>query len=114
MVSKSPDKKQAQIIDAATGTLEDTPGDFGTCGKDGRRIDLSNLRDVRLEMARVYRQSDAGVIKTQDATRRVFILRQIGDILHHAELEQRVIDLEERMARQIAQRGHAGLPARLN
>jgi hypothetical protein len=47
-------------------------------------------------MAHVYREVDAGRLKSQEGTRRVYILRQIGDLIVAAELEKRVIDLEER------------------
>jgi hypothetical protein len=38
-------------------------------------------------MAYVYRQDDCGNLEAQGGTRRVYILRQIGDILTVAELE---------------------------
>ena len=46
-----------------------------------RRIDLSSLRDIRLELAHVYRQMDAGDIPAQDGTRRAFVLKAIADVL---------------------------------
>ena len=46
-----------------------------------RRIDLSTLRDVRLEMAACYRAVDGGTIGSQDGSRRVFMLRQIADVI---------------------------------
>ena len=61
-----------------------------------RRIDLSNLKDVRLELAHVYRQMDAGAIESQDGTRRAYVLRQIHDVIVSAELERRIAELEER------------------
>jgi hypothetical protein len=61
-----------------------------------RRIDLSTLRDVRLELAYLYRQIDAGKIASQDGTRRAYILRQIADVLTVAEIERRLEELEER------------------
>jgi hypothetical protein len=94
------DEKQGETFDVQTGKLDPPP----------RRIDLSSLRDVRLEMAHVYREVEAGRLKSQEGTRRVYILRQIGDIIVAAELEKRVIDLEERYE----QRGQRALPARLN
>ena len=74
-----------------------------------RRIDLSTLRDVRLEMAACYRAVDAGTIGSQDGSRRVFMLRQIADVIVNAELERRVSELEERAA--IGASGRALLPA---
>ena len=75
-------------IDGATGRADPTP----------RRIDLSTLRDVRLELAAVYRKLDAGEIETQDATRRAYVLKTIHDVIVSAELERRITDLEERQA----------------
>jgi hypothetical protein len=69
-------------IDGATGKAEPTPGAFG---RDGRRIDLSKLRDVRIELARVYRQMDAGTIKTQEGTRLACVLKTIHDIGEQSE-----------------------------
>jgi hypothetical protein len=84
-VEAESDEKLGETYDADTETLDPTT----------RRIDLSNLRDVRLEMAHVYREVDAGRLKSQEGTRRVYILRQIGDLIVTAELEKRVLDLEE-------------------
>ena len=81
------DKKRAETIDGTTGKPTDTPI---------RRIDLSSLRDVRLEMAAVYRRLDAAEIETQEATRRVYILGEIAKVITVAELERRIIELEER------------------
>ncbi len=80
------DKRKAETIDAATGKADPTP----------RRIDLSNLRDVRLELAVVYRKMDAGEIESQEGTRRAYVLRIIHDCLVSAELERRITELEER------------------
>ena len=80
------DEKRPETIDAATGKPDPTP----------RRIDLSNLRDVRLELAVVYRKMDAGEIESQEGTRRAYVLRTIHDCLVSAELERRIDQLEER------------------
>ncbi len=82
------DKRGPETIDGATGTPEATP----------RRIDLSSLRDVRLELAAVYRKMDAGEIQTQDGTRRAYVLKTIHDVIVSAELERRIGELEERQA----------------
>jgi len=80
------DRKRSETFDAATGKPGPTP----------RRIDLSNLRDIRLELAHLYRRVDAEEIPSHDATRRAYILRQIHDCLVSAELERRITELEER------------------
>ena len=94
------DANQSETFDAETGTLDPIP----------RRIDLSNLRDVRLEMAHVYREIDAGNLKSTEGTRRVYILRQIGDLIVAAEIEKRVAELEQRYEQSEAR----ALPLRLN
>jgi len=83
---KRPDKKRPETIDVATGTPDPTP----------RRIDLSTLRDVRLELAAVYRQMHSGEIESQDGTRKAYVLKTIADVIALADLERRIADLEER------------------
>ncbi len=75
-----------QTFDGKTGQPEPTP----------RRIDLSSLRDVRLELAHLYRRIDAGEITSQDGTRRAYVLRQIADVLTLTEIERRLEELEAR------------------
>ncbi len=95
------DKKRPQTIDGETGTADPTP-------PEKRRIDLSSLRDVRLELAAVYRKMDAGEIESQDGTRRAYVLTAVGKVIEaeiQAELMERVTALEERLG------GNARLPA---
>ncbi|MGH8613626.1 MAG: hypothetical protein ACREYF_16820 [Gammaproteobacteria bacterium] len=82
----APDKNRGLTIDGETGKPDPTP----------RRIDLSTLRDVRLELAHLYRHIDAGKITSQDGTRRAYVLRQIADVLTVTEIERRIEDLEAR------------------
>lgn len=82
---KRPDKKRPETIEADTGTLAPTP----------RRIDLSTLRDVRLELAHCYRQMDAGEIESADGTKRAYVLKTIADVITLAELERRIQELED-------------------
>ena len=97
---KRPDKKRPETLDAATGTPVPTP----------RRIDLSSLRDVRLELAAVYRQMDAGSIETQDGTRKAYVLKTIADVITLAELEKRIQELEGQRGR--TPPGQRALPER--
>ena len=83
------DKTQLQTIDGATGKVVPT----------SRRIDLSSLRDVRLELAAVYRLMDSGGIPSQEGARRAYVLKMIGDVLVSAELERRIIELENQQPR---------------
>ena len=83
---KGSDKKGAETIDGTTGKPDPTP----------RRIDLSSLKDIRLELAAVYRKMDGGEIESQDGTRRAYVLKTIHDVIVSADLERRIQDLEER------------------
>jgi hypothetical protein len=94
------DERKPETIDGQTGKPDPTP----------RRIDLSSLRDVRLEMALVYRKMDAGSIDSQDGSRRVFVLRQIADVIIDADLERRIAELEERQANALQPRTNRLLP----
>ena len=47
-------------------------------------------------MAAVYREARAGTIASQDATRFVFVLAQIGKLIELSELERRLSVLEAR------------------
>lgn len=81
----NPDKTDLQTIDGITGKLDPTP----------RRIDLSNLRDIRLELAAVYRLMGSGGIPSQEGTRRAYVLKMIHDVIVSAELERRIMELEQ-------------------
>lgn len=92
-MTESSDEKAGEVIDRKTGRPDDTP----TPGQH-RRIDLSNLRDVRLEMAAVYRMVNARKLESQDGSRRVYMLRQIADVIAQAEFERRISELEDQAA----------------
>jgi hypothetical protein len=47
-------------------------------------------------MGRVYREARAGKIQTQDATRLVFVLDKLRDVLMAMDIEKRIEALEER------------------
>jgi hypothetical protein len=89
----SQDERKPETIDGATGRVDPTP-------PKARAPKLSDLRDVRLEMAYVYREVDAGRLKSQEGTRRVYMLRQIGDIITAAEIEKRISELEDHIEQQ--------------
>jgi len=80
----APDERREQLIDGSTGKAYPTP----------RRIDLSSLRDIRLELAAVYRRMDSGEIDSQDGTRRAYVLKTIHDVIVSSELERRIEELE--------------------
>ncbi len=58
------------------------------------RIDLKTIDDVRIEMARVYRDMRAGRIETQEGTRFTYVLAQIGKLIESADLEKRLEAIE--------------------
>ena len=86
-MTKSTDNNLTVTIDGESGELIPTPA----------RIDLKSIDDVRLEMARVYREMRGGVIETQKGTRLVYVLAAIGKLIELHELEQRIQDLEGKM-----------------
>lgn len=108
MSTKPPDERQPETFDGATGIPDPTPAGGA---KPPRRIDLSSLRDVRLEIAAVYRAEDCGDIDTHRATRKVWMLRELANVITLAELEKRIQELEERQAGAGALSGNRILPA---
>jgi hypothetical protein len=50
---------------------------------------------VRYEIAKVYREARAGLMPTQEATRLVYMLIALGNMIKDSELEERVIQLEK-------------------
>ena len=83
-MNKSFDNDSAVTIDGASIALAATPP----------RIDLKSIDDIRLEMARVYREMRSNVIESQQGTRLVYVLSQIGKLIELHEIEQRMIALE--------------------
>lgn len=105
---KQSDKNTPETIDGVTGKPIDSPP-----AKEGRRIDLSTLRDVRLELAAVYRQMDGGEIESADGTKRAYVLKTIADVIALADLEKRIQELEDRQAAKTgALPGQRALPER--
>ena len=78
------DNKQPETIDGKSGKLLPTPS----------RIDLKTIDDVRLEMARVYREMKSGIIETADGTKLAYVLAQIGKLIETHEIEKRMEALE--------------------
>lgn len=76
-------------IDGATGKPEKAPP------QRTPPIKLDNLRNIRDELGRVYREARAGKIGSQDATRFAFVLGQLRDLVISMDIEQRLLALEE-------------------
>ncbi len=83
-MSKSADNKAPATIDGESLELIPTPA----------RIDLKSINDIRLEMARVYREMRSKTIETQDGTRLVYVLAAMGKLIELHEIEQRLSALE--------------------
>lgn len=78
------------VFDGATGLpVPPTPT------KREKFIPLSTLDDVKVELARLYRQTKAGKVATTDASRLAFILNSLGRVIVDADLEQRIAALEQ-------------------
>jgi len=83
-LSKSTDTKTPVTIDGKSMELVPPPA----------KIDLKSIDDVRLEMARVYRQMKSGEIETSDGTKLVYVLGQIGKMIEVHDIEKRIELLE--------------------
>jgi len=60
-----------------------------------KRLRLGNLKEVRREMAAVYAEARRGDIPAQEATRLVYMLISISNMIRDSELEERIIALEK-------------------
>lgn len=84
ILKKTSDNKTAVTIDGSTSEVLPTPS----------RIDLKTIDDIRLEMARVYREMRDCRIEAQQGTRLVYVLSQIGKLIELHEIERRIAALE--------------------
>ena len=58
------------------------------------QLKLATIEDCRREMARVYRDARTARIDSQDASRFVYILSQIGKLIELSDIEKRLEILE--------------------
>ena len=79
------DTKSTVLIDNTSGRLMPTPT---------KKIDLATVDDVRLEMARVYRDMKCGAIETSDGSRLVYTLSAIAKMIEIHDIEKRIALLE--------------------
>ena len=79
--------KEPVTVDSASGRLDPTPA----------KVDLKTIDNVRLEMAKVYRDMKSQKIPTHDGTRLVYVLTQIGKMIELHDIEKRVNIIEERL-----------------
>ncbi len=80
------------IIDSATGEIKHLPPK--KCQR--YRCKLNNMQDVHREMAKVYRESRSGSASTQDATKQIWMLKAISEVIVNADIELRIEALEEK------------------
>ena len=76
-------------LETLSGELVDT--------KSTPSIHLKTIDDVRLEMAKVYRDMKLQKIPTHDGTRLVYVLAQIGKMIEVHDLEKRLNVLEAKL-----------------
>jgi len=67
-----------------------------------RRISLVTVDDVRVEMARVYRDMRCGRLASQEGTRLAYVLDRIARAIEGADIERRVVQLEQTAAKRVA------------
>jgi hypothetical protein len=63
--------------------------------RKSKRLRLGNIREVRREIAAVYAEARRRVIPTQEATRLVYILVSLSNMIRDSELEERITALEK-------------------
>lgn len=58
------------------------------------KIKLATIEDCRREMASVYRDARSGRIDSQDGSRFIYMLSQIGKLIELSDIETRIEALE--------------------
>jgi len=61
------------------------------------RIDLANVNDLRLEMARLYRDARHGIVEVGTASRLAYILGELRKMIEAGDLERRIELIESTM-----------------
>ena len=79
-------EKMPTTFDGSTGKPDPTP----------REIKLKTADDVRLEMAKVYREMRGDRMDMADGTKLVYVLGQIGKAIELSEIEKRIELLERK------------------
>lgn len=82
-------RREPAIIDGESGRPVPAPR------KRAKHIKLEKVRDVRNELARLYRQTKAGEIPPEVASRLTFMLGTLGRLIVDSELEARIAALEQ-------------------
>ena len=77
-----------------------TDGNGETGAPIPRRRSLNTLRDVQRQIATIYWDARRGTLEVTKATRLVFILDKLGNIINDGEIEKRLVEIEARLATQ--------------
>lgn len=85
--SRSATKRRPVIVDAGSGRLAPTPRP--------KHVKLSTVQDVANELARLYRQTRAGLIPSADASRFTYMLNTLAGLIELGQLEARLSALEQ-------------------
>jgi hypothetical protein len=64
-----------------------------------KRVRLGTIREIRGELAKVYREARSGKIDTATATRLAYLLDLMSRMIERSELEERVAVLESKSDR---------------
>ena len=81
------DKKRSITIDNSSGKVTPTL----------LKIDLKSIDDVRLEMAKIYREMRNQKIDAADGTKLIYVLSQIGKMIEIHDIEKRINLIEEKL-----------------
>ncbi len=84
-------EKNFAVIDGRTGEV--TPAI--------PKINLSSLDDVRLEMAKVYREMRARTLDSGEGSRLVYVLQQLAKLHESVEIAKRLASLEMAVGRRL-------------
>lgn len=80
-------KRRPVTVDAGSGQLAPTPRP--------KHIKLATVQDVADELARLYRQTRAGLVPPADASRFAYMLNTLAGLIELGQLEARLTALEE-------------------
>jgi len=65
----------------------------------GSRVRLSTVDDVRVELARVYRDMRGRRISMADGTKLAYVLAMLAKVTDQSVLEARLLEMEQEMRR---------------
>lgn len=91
-------KETAQIGDFATAHAPATLDESGCILSPTPRpkhVKLASVQDVANELARLYRQTRAGLVPPADASRFAYMLNTLAGLIELGQLEARLTALEQ-------------------